>query len=1119
MSERHALAQRATAAPEVSDKKPLAPPRRLMLQRKCACGGEAGNAGECESCAASRFSLQRTAARDAAAGGIPSSVERTLATPGRPLDADARGFMEDRFGRDFGGVRVHDDSAAAASARDVDAHAYTVGQHVVFDAGRYRPQTDAGRHLLAHELAHTIQQDGLQRAGTSSLVDQGPEYRRLEVEADRMASAALHGAPLPAFSGAARPTLSRSSRSLDEGAEAGLTVKKKSKKGIKVESSYMTTTHTVTPESAFERSDKKSNTVRQESFTVDTLYVPGTKGPNALASYEAMAGKGLQATLNLDGNTKAALWQERAATGGLQNRWLQAVGWPGGKPADALWKQSGGDAEFPKVGGVTCQMDHIVELQIGGNNTNENIQALDPEQNRDSGGAIKNQVFKLAEAIAQDPELSNGGTEQVTLRFQAAKPQGKTEVLSKACPPAKPTCLSVENCARKAAPASGAAGASARVDYAISAGGASTTLKIDSGFAKDKKAAASIKDDPLNSSAAELIPGLLLDVLHHRATGHGIAAEIDTREKTRLPLAIEGKRTTVELNVGGGGALKLAQPDVGLNFTYKYLSPGRITHLAVGDDGQLQWKGHVDPKVPFLGRLDVAYEKGELKVAKGLDPSRIKSPIPGVKLLKAEVALILAPEFKPEGTLELQAGSETRPLAHGVIRIGKDDAGLVARGDLFVNLPGVDESKLTITYSAGEWSGEVTIQSSQIKIPYVESGSLTVRVAPKTGVTADGKVGLALPGGNKAEVGLKRADQKWIFTGSGKFRLPKLDDTEVRVTYDGETLVASGRTSFTLHSLRGTLDPVTYTAKKGEEGKVTGTGRLEVNKGRVTGSMTVHLLPSGRFTGEGKVTVRITEKLTAGVGVKIDEHEVVRVSGELRLDLVELFKGIHGERTLFDIEKNIPIPGASIPGIGGLMAKIGGGVKIGYGIGPGVLRNVFIEAAFNPLEDKPDVEAAMGGRLEIPAYAKFSGYIKGGIALDVTVAEVAGFLTVTVSLTLNGGLAAEFKGKYAKSRFVVDAHAEIFAALILGLALDATVRAKVILLGEKSKTWNLKQIDVPTGIDFKLRAPIHYASDEPFNAPSMDSIEFSPPPKIDAADLLGRIFKAASTSQSEKKEA
>lgn len=79
-------------------------------------------------------------------------------SPARPLDDGARRWFEPRFGRDLGQVRVHADPVAAASAARVDALAYTVGHHIVFGAGQYVPGTPAGRHLIAHELAHVLQQ-------------------------------------------------------------------------------------------------------------------------------------------------------------------------------------------------------------------------------------------------------------------------------------------------------------------------------------------------------------------------------------------------------------------------------------------------------------------------------------------------------------------------------------------------------------------------------------------------------------------------------------------------------------------------------------------------------------------------------------------------------------------------------------------------------------------------------------------------------------------------------------------------------------------------------------------------------------------------------------------------
>jgi len=96
---------------------------------------------------------------------IPESVTRAVGEPGATLGAELRGDMERRFGHDFSRVRVHDGRAAAESAHDVDAQAYTAGHHIVFGDGRFNPHSQDGRRLIAHELAHVIQQS---RHGSST---------------------------------------------------------------------------------------------------------------------------------------------------------------------------------------------------------------------------------------------------------------------------------------------------------------------------------------------------------------------------------------------------------------------------------------------------------------------------------------------------------------------------------------------------------------------------------------------------------------------------------------------------------------------------------------------------------------------------------------------------------------------------------------------------------------------------------------------------------------------------------------------------------------------------------------------------------------------------------------
>jgi hypothetical protein len=95
---------------------------------------------------------------------IPPLVHEVLNSSGEPLEPTTKHFFEARFGHDFSRVRIHSGAAAEESARQVNASAYTVGHNIVFGAGQFAPGTEAGRRLLAHELAHVVQQSKEKRS-------------------------------------------------------------------------------------------------------------------------------------------------------------------------------------------------------------------------------------------------------------------------------------------------------------------------------------------------------------------------------------------------------------------------------------------------------------------------------------------------------------------------------------------------------------------------------------------------------------------------------------------------------------------------------------------------------------------------------------------------------------------------------------------------------------------------------------------------------------------------------------------------------------------------------------------------------------------------------------------
>jgi hypothetical protein len=176
-----------------------------LPQRKCACGAYSHGERECTACRQRALRRQRKPVQRAADPEAPPIVRDVLRSPGQPLDSQTKGFLESRIPPDFtrirthssgaglrigspdspqereaeriadsigvsssrgtpareaAGVRVHTDAHAAESARAVNAHAYTAGQHIVFGAGAYQPRSAAGQRLIAHEFAHVQQQSG-----------------------------------------------------------------------------------------------------------------------------------------------------------------------------------------------------------------------------------------------------------------------------------------------------------------------------------------------------------------------------------------------------------------------------------------------------------------------------------------------------------------------------------------------------------------------------------------------------------------------------------------------------------------------------------------------------------------------------------------------------------------------------------------------------------------------------------------------------------------------------------------------------------------------------------------------------------------------------------------------
>lgn len=133
--------------------------------------------------------IQRSTSPSSGGATVSEDFERkvqSVRTGGMPLPESLRSYFEPRFGRDFSDVRVHTGPRADEVARSINAEAFTLGRDIVFSDGSYRPNTNEGKELLAHELTHVVQQRAAEASRKQLRI--GDPDDRFETEAERIAT-------------------------------------------------------------------------------------------------------------------------------------------------------------------------------------------------------------------------------------------------------------------------------------------------------------------------------------------------------------------------------------------------------------------------------------------------------------------------------------------------------------------------------------------------------------------------------------------------------------------------------------------------------------------------------------------------------------------------------------------------------------------------------------------------------------------------------------------------------------------------------------------------------------------------------------------------------------------
>jgi Domain of unknown function (DUF4157) len=1065
-------------------------------------------------------------------GGPPpvsSKLERNLGARrggGQPLAGATRDFFEPRFGQDLSGVRVHHDGEAADAAQEINAQAFTHGRDIYFGAGKYQPQSQTGRRLLAHELAHTVQQ------GQSG----NPAQRMSRTESSDLIQR-TNGRP------AAQPSIVIPVLNIPE-------FKMRNTPGLN-----RATLFTSRPGQYF----RAASYVRDPSSTLQAAVWEESINPGTIE------GKLRAAPFNMRDNVT---YMVRARGQGSD---YDKIGGPR-ELARGLrrpfWRPT--SVEFEEH-----QVDHIVELQIAGfprqtwADTIANYQLLNKTANESSGATIRRQITAAIDAYRTNPPA---GSPLPTPRPTTEAIKQSYDVVFQSFNPNPglnpggniSTWSRDEVLEGKHIDDLGAKNRSARRIYLydfsdpVPAGdfytdlpnandvasliGASSRLVIYMGSAggSRKPAVGWPAANPNADVSRGLLPsdrlirgGFAVQNINFNRSGAGAWAAVLRgevfRDQSQLCGAADRNYPWHVRRMPGtafAGYLDYAEL---LGFlrdrmTFHSLSPVRIGGVEVDEQKGLIAVGKIQCTLPLLrgAEIDLVLEGNDLRAEKVFDLGDFKVPRP-LEIRSSSMALSIgtqsglrargrvdfAIQNLAEGYLEGGAGTSQglylaggltfdRSTFHGHVDLRYQDRELSGTGVVTVpsgKIAGIRTATLNVRYERGQLSAngtadftiqglrQATLGFSQTEsegtvitagvelgtLPGIRSGSVSARLAKPTGATA------------------------WELSGRGTAvpNIPGVAST-LTVAYDRGIFTAEARASYARGMLSGSI-------------LVGATNRPIDPEGRpVEGAE-----PARTITpyGQGQLTVRIAPWLQGTIGVRILPNGEIEVSGAIGLpSSVNIFPARPPlVKNIFSINIDIPIVGLAVAGQRiGIFATIGGGLEANAGIGAGELRALGLTITYNPAhEDQTHVTGH--AQLYIPAQAGLRLFVHGGLGVGIPLVSATATLEVGGSLGLEGAVTADVNVDWMAGRgLTIDASAAIYAQPKFKFDVTGRVLVELDLLLTTielySKRWRLASFEYGSDLRFGVRFPIRYQEGRPFDI-SLSDMQFEYP-HINPMDLL-----------------
>jgi Domain of unknown function (DUF4157) len=1058
-------------------------------------------------------------------------------THGRPLDAETRAPFESVFNRSFADVRIHDGAQAHDAARDLDARAFVHGSDLAFGAGHYEPATPVGRGLLAHELAHVAQQ--AQAPRTAPIGALGPDQdARLEAEANAAATAFASGQPIPRLSEAG-PAVQRNPTAGPPPAAAP-TAATAAGPSLKLPPGMTAVTD-----------DPAGLGTNELAVEVASFTLPKEKGLGdwVQKAHDAKAGgSGLVFSPLFEGSRIAA-WKEGSED--YKSIWLGKYGFESTTALSLAFRNAAKTDEDVKTAYATpevkavvdglatglkiakCDIDHIVEKQMGGTSIPSNLQLLDSAKNQASGRETYQELVKLADAI-RDPSMRGPGVRKLQLRLkQATVPAGTTDgsyVVEKLLRDGKVKGSDTVKAAAEGKPVS------------LNAGGMTETVQ-----AKDKG------DTPVGDMAKRLVPGIKLVTYKRAPVGpkgkvDTVEGELDSRALAKSAAGSAAVKLTAELGAAAAPApsaaptpadatepaaapgapagemrnLKLdPKTNKKISFYYPYLSPGELHSLTMDESGTLKAEGSISPSLPVFDPFQIKYEssrdgKESLAIIAPIAAAKMKPNNAFFRFTEGDLSLTLAPAFLPSGTLKFSAGPAAKPVILGDFTAKYEAGAFQAKGTLTPGgkIPGIDQASGTVTYHSEKgWAGELKASTSTIPGAQIDVSA---------GFESRGQgMSYWAKGGLKTKVRDTNItlDAKWAggpLSYHGKAVVPDpikglVKEVTLEGDYGGDLLFLTGQANIIWRGINSKMT-VNYSKKDGEEGKFSGKADVDVNIGKATGQLNLNFSEKGSFWGGGLIAYQVTKDLKPKLGVEITPQARIKVSGEVKVGDIPLTSKWPKDGGNIPIIKGLgfkfPIP-TPVPGVTAF-GRIEGTLSLGYGVGPIMMKAVVFNGSLYPLEDDPKVEAKLAGTFAVPAYAELSGVFGARLGLEVAAgaAGLEGGIDIKPSLRIDGEGGVKIDAAYKDGGFDFSASAYAEGKLTAKAKVDlvATIYALWRAV-DYSWTYNVASVEAQIGPTVKLSlGKIAYGRDGTFTWPSLDQIKVDPEvdPLEVVKDMAGR---------------